>query len=172
MISHYTTDFEEYLDRVGAFLRRRPVEHGVLLSTATTRVGDEVAGEASNLWLWVEDDKKVVAAAQLTPPYGAYLSTGPAEAMRELARTLWQMRSGLPGVAGLDNSPQEFADEWSQLGDPQATPAMGQGLYVANAVSIPHLWTGAGCVHGLQRYRSNRLRSTAWMETARRMIPP
>ena len=137
LISHYTTDVEEYLDRVGAFLRRRPVEHSVLLSTATTRVGDEVAGEASNLWLWVEDDKKVVAAAQLTPPYGAYLSTGPAEAMRELARTLWQMRSGLPGVAGLDNSPQEFADEWSQLGGPQATPAMGQGLYVANAVSIP-----------------------------------
>jgi hypothetical protein len=137
LISHYTTDVEEYLDRVGAFLRRRPVEHSVLLSTATTRVGDEVAGEASNLWRWVEDDMKVVAAAQLTPPYGAYLSTGPAEAMRELARTLWQMRSGLPGVAGLDNSPQEFADEWSQLGGPQATPAMGQGLYVANAVSIP-----------------------------------
>jgi hypothetical protein len=137
LISHYTTDVDEYLDRVGAFLRRRPVEHSVLLSTATTRVGDEIAGEASNLWLWVENDKKVVAAAQLTPPFGAYVSTGPAEAMRELARTLWPLRSGLPGVAGLDNSPREFADEWLQLGGPQATPAMGQGLYVANAVNIP-----------------------------------
>ena len=84
MISHYTTDVEEYLDRVGTFLRRRPVEHSVLLSTAATRVGDEVASGASNLWLWIEDDKKVVAAAQLTPPHGAYLSTGPAEATREL----------------------------------------------------------------------------------------
>src|ERR1035437_9284304 len=100
LISHYTTDVEQYLDRVGAFLRRRPVEHSVLLSTVTTRVGDEVAGEASNLWLWVEDDKKVVAAAQLTPPYGAYLSTGPAEAMRELARPLWRLWAGLPGAGG------------------------------------------------------------------------
>ena len=47
------------------------------------------------------------------------------------------MRSGLPGVAGLDNSPQEFADEWSQLGVPQAAPAMGQGCAFANAMSIP-----------------------------------
>jgi predicted GNAT family acetyltransferase len=40
-------------------------------------------------------------------------------------------------VAGPDNSPQEFATEWSRLGGPQATPVMGQGLYAANAVSIP-----------------------------------
>jgi hypothetical protein len=133
----YTTDAEEYLGRVGVFLRRRPVEHSVLLSTAATRVGAEVVGGESDLWLWVEDDVGVVATAQHTPPYGAYLSTGPAEAMRALARTLWQLRSGLPGVAGLDPSPQEFAAEWSRLGGPQATPAMGQGVYLADAVSIP-----------------------------------
>ena len=136
MIPCYTTDAGEYVDRVGVFLRRRPVEHSVLLTTAATRVGEEVAAGESSLWLWVEDDEEVVATAQHTPPRGAYLSTGPAEAMRKLARTLWQLRTGLPGVAGPDNSPQEFATEWSRLGGPQATPVMGQGLYAANAVSI------------------------------------
>jgi GNAT superfamily N-acetyltransferase len=109
----------------------------VLLSTAATRVGEEVVGAESNLWLWVEDDQEVVATAQHTPPHAAYLSTGPAGAMRALARTLWQLRTALPGVAGLDSSPQEFATEWSRIGGPQATQAMGQGLYVADAVSIP-----------------------------------
>lgn len=137
VIPRYTTDAEEYLDRAGVFLRRRPVEHSVLLTTATAHVGEKVVAAESNFWLWVEDDEEVVAAALHTPPHGAYLSTGPAEAMRTLARTLWQLRTGLPGVAGLDNSPQEFATEWSRLGGPQATQAMGQGLYVADAVSIP-----------------------------------
>jgi hypothetical protein len=33
----YTTDAGKYLDRVGDFLRRRPVEHSVLLNAASTR---------------------------------------------------------------------------------------------------------------------------------------
>ena len=138
----YTADPAEYLDHVGAFLRRRPVEHSVLLSTATTRLGKGAAGEVPDLWLWVEDDGEVVATAQHTPPHGAYLSTGPAEAMRTLSRALWRLRPGLPGVAGLDTSPQEFATEWSRLGGPPASPAMRLGLYTADAVRIPPSVTG------------------------------
>lgn len=136
LIARCTIDAGAYLDRVGVFLRRRPVEHSVLLG-AGARVGDEVADAESSLWVWVEDDDEVVATAQHTPPHGAYLSTGPAEAIRTLARTLWQLRTELPGVTGLDTSPQEFAAEWSRLGGPQATLAMGLGLYVADAVGIP-----------------------------------
>ena len=138
----YTADPAEYLDHVGVFLRRRPVEHSVLLSTATTRLDKGATGEVPDLWLWVEDDEEVVAAAQHTPPHGAYLSTGPAEAMRSLSRTLWRLRPGLPGVAGLDTSPQEFAAEWSRLGGPPVSPAMRLGLYTADAVRIPPSVTG------------------------------
>ena len=137
LIPRYTIDAGEYLDRVGVFLRRRPVEHSVLLSTAATCVGKEVLAAKSNLWLWVEDDQEVVATAQHTPPHGAYLSTGSAEAMRTLARTLWQLRPGLSGVTGLNTAPQEFTTEWSRLGGPQATPTMRLGLYAAREVSIP-----------------------------------
>jgi hypothetical protein len=137
LIPRYTVDAGEYLDRVGVFLRRRPIEHSVLLSTAATHAGTAVMAAEPNLWLWVGDDQEVVATAQLTPPHGAYLSTGPAEAMRTLARTLWRLRPELPGVTGMDTAPQEFATEWSRLGGPQATTAMRLGLYAADEVSIP-----------------------------------
>jgi uncharacterized protein len=142
LIARHTTDAVEYLDRVGAFLRRRPVEHSVLLSTAASRVGTAgktTAGKTTepDLWLWVESGEDVVAASQHTPPHGAYLSTGPAQAVRTLSRALWRLRPGLPGVAGLEPAPQDFATEWSRLGGPEATPAMRMGLYAADAVNIP-----------------------------------
>ena len=137
LIPRQTTDAGKYLDHVGMFLRRRPVEHSVLLSTAAARVGQKVAGAGSNLWLWVEDDEEVVATAQHTPPHGAYVSIGPAQAMRTLARALWRLLPGLPGVTGLDTAPQEFANEWARLGGPQTTPGMRMGLYAADDVSIP-----------------------------------
>jgi ribosomal protein S18 acetylase RimI-like enzyme len=137
MSARYTTDAGEYLDRVGVFLRGRPVEHSVLLGSAAAHISKEAGGTESNLWLWVEDGDEVVAAAQHTPPYGAYLSIGPAEAMRKLAATLWRLRPGLPGVTGLGTAPQEFATEWSRLGGPGVTPGMRQGLYAADEVTIP-----------------------------------
>jgi GNAT superfamily N-acetyltransferase len=132
----HSTDAGKYLDRVGGFLRRRPVEHSVLLSVAAAHVGD-AAGATSSLWLWVEDDDGVIATAQHTPPHSAYLSTGPPGAMQVLARTLWLMRPSLGGVAGLGTAPQEFAAEWSRLGGPTATPSMQLGVYAADGVTIP-----------------------------------
>jgi GNAT superfamily N-acetyltransferase len=130
---------------VGGFLRRRPVEHSVLLSVAAAHLG-HAAGATSSLWLWVEADEEVIATAQHTPPHGAYLSTGPAGAMQVLARTLWLMRPGLSGVAGLGTAPHEFAAEWSRLGGPGATPTLQMGLYAADSVIIP-----TGVVGGLRQ---------------------
>ena len=151
LIPRYTTDAKEYLNHVGAFLRRRPVEHSVLLSVPATHLSvpathlsvpathlsDAEASAEPNLWLWVEDGSDVVAAAQHTPPHGAYVSTGPIEAMQTLARTLWRLRPGLPGVAGLGTAPHEFATEWSRLGGPRAIIAMALGLYAADEVILP-----------------------------------
>jgi len=142
LIPRYTNDSREFLDHTGAFLRLRPVEHSVLLSVATSHLGEAVAGADADLWLWAERNGEVVAAAQHTPPHGAYVSTGPAAAIHVLARTLWLMRPGLPGVAGPGNAPMEFAAQWSRLGGPQATPTMQLGVYAADDVTIPRGITG------------------------------
>lgn len=137
LIAQHAADAGKYLERVGEFLGRRPVEHSVPLSAAARRFGATGATAESDLWLWVEDDGEVVATAQHTPPHGAYLSTGPDEAMRALARVLWRERPWLPGVGGLGTAPQVFATEWTRLGGPQATSAMRMGLYAAESVAIP-----------------------------------
>jgi hypothetical protein len=137
LVARHTTDARRYLDSVGTFLRRRPVEHSVLLSTAANRVGAAGSAAEPDLWLWAEVDGEVAATAQHTPPHGAYLSTGPDQAMRMLAGVLWRLRPGLPGVSGLDTAPQEFAAEWSRLGGPQSTTAMRLGLYAAGKVIMP-----------------------------------
>jgi len=137
MRAGYTSDAGKYLDRVGEFLRRRPVEHSVLLNAAATRIGEDVAGLGCNHWFWVEDGEDVVATAQHTPPHGAYLSTGPPEAMRIFAATLWRLCPELPGVTGLGKAAHAFAAEWSRLGGPPATPGMRQGLYAAEEVNAP-----------------------------------
>lgn len=136
-IPRCTNDSGEFLAQAGTFLRLRPVEHSVLLSVAAAHRGEPVAVANANLWLWAEDNGEVAAAAQHTPPHGAYLSTGPARAIEMLARTLWLMRPGLPGVAGPGTSPLEFAAQWSRLGGPQATPTMRQGVYAAADVTTP-----------------------------------
>jgi GNAT superfamily N-acetyltransferase len=132
-----TTDAGKYLDRVGEFLRRLPVEHNVLLNAAATAIGEDVAEPGSSHWFWVEDDQDVVATAMHTPAHGVYLSTGPPEAMRIFAATIWRLCPELPGVTGLGKAAHEFAAEWSRLGGPHATPGMRQGLYAAEEVNIP-----------------------------------
>jgi ribosomal protein S18 acetylase RimI-like enzyme len=135
---HHTTDAGAYLDQAGDFLRRRPVEHSVLLSVATSRLGERPGdGPEPNLWLWVEQAGDVVAAAQHTPPHGAYLSTGPVAAMHLMARALRELRPALPGVGGIAEAPREFAAEWGRLGGGPAGTAMGEALYAADAVTIP-----------------------------------
>jgi len=132
----FTHDPGEYLNRAGDFLRGLPVEHNVLLSNAARRARREQINEA-DLWLWVEAGNEVVAAALHTPPHGAYLSTGPSEAMRLLAKMLWEQRPWLPGVAGPTPSPEDFADEWANLGGPPAVLESREGTYVAGRVDAP-----------------------------------
>jgi predicted GNAT family acetyltransferase len=133
MRGSFTHDPGEYLNRVGDFLRMMPVEHNVLLSNAARRARREQINEA-DLWLWVEAGSEVVAAALHTPPHGAYLSTGPSEAMRLMAQMLWEQRPWLAGVAGPTPSPEDFADEWVSLGGPPAVLESREGTYIASRV--------------------------------------
>lgn len=129
----------------GEFLRRRPVERSVLLGVATSRLGERPGeGAEANLWLWVEEGEQVFAAAQHTPPHGAYLSTGPVAAMHLMARALRELRPALPGVGGISQAPREFAAEWARSGGGPASAGLREALYAADAVTFP---SGvAGCL--------------------------
>ena len=102
-------------------------------------------GAEPSLWLWVEAAGEVVAAAQHTRPHGAYLSTGPVEAMHLIARTLRELRPALPGVGGISDAPREFATEWARLGGGPAGAAMGEALYAADARHHPLAASPVAC---------------------------
>lgn len=105
----------------GEFLRGSPVQHSVLLRVPTSRLEqsrqqDAATGGEADLWLWIERDGQVIAAAQHAAPFRAYLSPAPPEAVRLLAGGLYQRRPNLPGLGGLRPGPMVFAAEWRRLG--------------------------------------------------------
>jgi len=131
---HLTREPAAYLRRAGAFLTAHPVEHSVLLTSAHRYAG-EPPGDA--LWLWAERKGSVVAAAQHTPPRGAYVSLVPEDAMPDMVRALHQARPALPGVGGMRRDAEAFGHEWSRLSGRPVSTAMAQGVFVADTVRIP-----------------------------------
>ncbi len=132
--TRWTHDAAEYLTHAGAFLTAHPVEHSVLLTTAH-RMSAEPPGEA--LWLWVEHHGQVVAAAQQVPSWHAYVSRLPDEAVHGLVERLHEMRPELPGVGGMRADAEAFGRAWRSRTGAHVATAMGQGVYVADAVQHP-----------------------------------
>jgi GNAT superfamily N-acetyltransferase len=131
----WTDQAGEFLTYAGDYLRARPAEHSVILTNAERRI-DLASGD--NLWTWVRSaDGTVTAAAIHTPPFGAYVSLGPADAIAALARGFHQRSRGLPGVGGFRPQATAFAAEWGRLTGARVETTMRQGAYVADAVTPP-----------------------------------
>ena len=102
-----TSDAGQFLERTGAFLRSRPIEHSVLLSVPAQWVDVDSEAARANWWLWVEDGDDVVAAAIQTPPHGVGVSPAPDHALRLLASELYAHRPGLPSVSGVRHAARD-----------------------------------------------------------------
>lgn len=115
-----TTDVTTYLAAVGDHLRSDPVAHSVLLTTPLTRP-EPVDPDVPNLWCWAEYEGQVVAAAQHTPPHGAYVSTGDTGdtgGLAAIAALLHRLRPDVPGVGGTLPAVDAFAAGWpGEMGD-------------------------------------------------------
>jgi uncharacterized protein len=133
------TDPTAFVERVGGFLRRHPVEHSVLLTrSAQAADGLPPTGDDPDLWLWAEDSEgTVVGAAMQTPPYPLQLSLAADAAVVQLADVAWHVRPHLPGVGGMVPGPEVFACRWLALGGPAAETGMRQGVYVTSDVRPP-----------------------------------
>lgn len=131
-LSH-TTDAATYLGIVADHLGADPVAHSVLLTTPHTRP-DPVDPAVPNLWCWAEQEGRVVAAAQHTPPFGAYVSTGDSEALARLAVLLHELRPEVSGVGGMRSAVAAFTAGWpGEVRD----EVMASRLYACEAVRPP-----------------------------------
>jgi predicted GNAT family acetyltransferase len=117
-----------FADRVGPFLRSRPVEHNVL-ATVLEHAGDD----AVRAWV-AGDDGEPVAVAIQTPPMRLLVSTLADErAAPALADALRAARVILPGVSG----PEPAASQVALALDRAARPGMAQAVYALKRVSAP-----------------------------------
>jgi RimJ/RimL family protein N-acetyltransferase len=110
-------DPDEFAAAAGPFLRARPAQNTVALTIIETlrAAGPQVYGAEPPLLGWWHPPAGQVAAACLqTPPFPLLLSSGPAEAMRELARALAGAGRALPGVNASAPVAEQFAAQWRQ----------------------------------------------------------
>lgn len=133
-VVHATPNASEYLRHAGDFLSTRPVEHSVLLTTAH-RIADDPPGDA--VWLWAEQDGRVVAAVQHVPPWQAYVSLLPDYAVAGLVGVLHELRPQLGGVGGMRPAAEAFARQWAGVAGRRVETALRQGVYVADTVHHP-----------------------------------
>ena len=106
-----TDDVARYLNEVEGFLLADPVVCSVLLTTPVSRT-QPADPAAPNLWCWAEQHGAVVAVAQQTPPFGAYVAPGDPEALGGLARLLHDRRPHVPSVGGVRPAVRAFAEAW------------------------------------------------------------
>jgi GNAT superfamily N-acetyltransferase len=111
----YTTGSLDEFDAVaGDFLRVRPAENTILLSsTENLRVrGGRTYGSADPLFGWWQPNGRIEGAFMCSPPYPAVITEVPVEAVPALVRTL----AGVERINAEKTVAQAYAREWQRAG--------------------------------------------------------
>lgn len=139
MRCRHTDDVDEFLAATGDWLRRRPVEHSVILTSLESRRSGRNSLTAPPLLAWAADDGgEPVGAFMHTPPFpSGAVAVMPEEAARALAAYVRGLGHELGGVGGLVDPARAFAAEWVAADGGTVTEVMGQGLYAVRAPAPP-----------------------------------
>jgi len=109
MTAHRQASAADFLTIVGPTLRRRPVINQLPLAIAETCVRDPERYGPDAVFYSVELGGAICGAAVQTPPWHVQLSDASPEAARELAQVFAANHPPIPGVAGPDDAPAQFA---------------------------------------------------------------
>ncbi|MEU8826927.1 GNAT family N-acetyltransferase [Streptomyces sp. NPDC048636] len=154
-----TDDLDTFLAAAGAFLRKRPAEHTVLLTVASSlaAAGSDRYGERPPHYGWWRPEPEPGAAADgagdaagavggaflWTPPYPPVLSPLPDLAAAELARVLAGRHAEhgpLPPVTGVNagrRTAETFATAWQRLTGATAEVDRTHRLYRLGTLTPP-----------------------------------
>ena len=133
-------DPDEFAAAAGPFLRARPAQNTVALTIIETMrtAGPDIYGaEPPMLGWWQPAGGEVAAACLQTPPFPLLLTTGPADAMRELARALAAAERPLPGVNASVPVAEQFAAQWQELTGAPAVVRERHRLYRLAGLAPP-----------------------------------
>jgi uncharacterized protein len=137
----------DVLERSGAFLASRPVEHNLILTLLHDRY---TAAEPGRYWV-VEDGGDVVGVVFQSPlDYGATLTPMPAPAVVAAVEAIVGQGVVLPGISGEAATAAVFAGRWSECRKCGVEPTEGQRLY-----ALGTLRNAAGARGALRRARGD-----------------
>jgi uncharacterized protein len=130
----------DVLDRAGAFLASRPVEHNLILTLLHDR---HAAPEPGRYWI-VEAGGAVVGVVFQSPlDYGATLTPMPASAVVAAVDAIVGEGVALPDISGAAATAATFAGRWGERTKRGAEPVAGQRLYALGALQNATAQRGA-----------------------------
>jgi hypothetical protein len=112
-LSHYDNP-ARFLERASQFLEAREAENNLILGISSWLAAHPERIEHSPYFAIVEEDRRITAAAMMTPPYRLVLTRSDTAALEEIMEDLSKRRIVLPGVNGPREASLAFAEQWAK----------------------------------------------------------
>ncbi|MET8233693.1 GNAT family N-acetyltransferase [Micromonospora sp. NPDC005298] len=130
-------DLATFAGTAGAWLRREPVLHNVLLTLVAGRLSGDVPLSGDERFVRVVDGGVTVGAAVWTPPRGPLLGGVPVAAARSLAEHFVREVPPLVEVHGPVPAVVEFARRYTERAGLLAVPGTAQRIFRVETVRPP-----------------------------------
>jgi GNAT superfamily N-acetyltransferase len=133
----HVEDLADFAAAAGAWLRREPVLHNVLLTLVEDRLSGDVPLSGAERFVRVVDGAVTVGAAVHTPPRGPLLSAMPPAAARALAEHFVGAAPPLVEVHGPVSAVGGFAERYAERAGLVAVPGTAQRIFELDTVRSP-----------------------------------
>ena len=122
------------MERAGAFLATRPVEHNLILTLLRARIERP---EPGRYWVVSQDERVVGLGFQSPLGYYVTVTPMPAPAVDALVEAVLASGASAPGVSGDAATAARFAGQWTERRGTAATPHMGMRVYALGDLVPP-----------------------------------
>jgi predicted GNAT family acetyltransferase len=130
------SDARSFVTSAREFLLSREAHHNLILGILWTLTHQPEQFEHTPYLAQVLEERRVVAAAVMTPPKNLVLSLAPDEAaLRLIAEDLFTDRTDLPGVLGPEAESEAFARCWGLISGQSVRQGMAQLIHQLEAVT-------------------------------------
>ena len=110
------TDPQLFLDRSKELLLRSEMKNSEILAVVHLLIKDDHPFEPPFYLATIETEKGIVGCAVRPPPDQLILSDVPIEAMPLLVADIATVYETIPGVSGMENEVEAFAEQWKRQG--------------------------------------------------------
>jgi GNAT superfamily N-acetyltransferase len=136
MKMHSCSNGEEFLSLAGTWLRKREVEHNLILGLAGSVASGSTVYESAYFGVLLDDGFPVGAVLQ-TPPHNLVSTRLPVGGVPSVLDWVIEHHLEIPGVVSPPETARPLAESLARVSDRTARLAMDQGLYRCDRVVFP-----------------------------------